>query len=362
MAVRIDETIGEVCHDACYATYEACTDACDSRICEMGCMTSYTDCFRSCPCYDFCPNGCEGCGNSICTCKSPETDNSHYIQCIHEGTHKLDDCFKTCTANSTCHETCLEDMRRESKMCPCMEDCPLGCPCEGAYDCQNYVTVMCQATSQPSAKDFSYAISTNGLLQNRRYYTSPLTTDSALPKGSQFLYKAGFSLLNGQIYVFGGVQDYQKIAIINECNIVETARKLNNAFDVEFGSLLTVPETTDKVVLCQGSSQKCESFNGVESVVIANTRNAHNSACMGLNQGQATIIAGHDSTNGTVETFELRHDQVERVEWDGNNVTSTSVINTHDAECFNPIVFETAPDQCQDFCSEDFCYDLGIAD
>jgi len=179
----------------------------------------FLDCFRSCPCYDFCPNGCEGCGNSICTCKSPETDNSHYIQCIHEGTHKLDDCFKTCTANSTCHETCLEDMRRESKMCPCMEDCPLGCPCEGAYDCQNYVTVMCQATSQPSAKDFSYAISTNGLLQNRRYYTSPLTTDSALPKGSQFLYKAGFSLLNGQIYVFGGVQDYQKVRMLSKISI-----------------------------------------------------------------------------------------------------------------------------------------------
>jgi len=273
-----------------------------------------------------------------------------------------------------------------------------------------------------------------------------LTTDSALPKGSQFLYKAGFSLLNGQIYVFGGVQDYQKIAIINECNIVETARKLNNAFDVEFGSLLTVPETTDKVVLCQGYSKKCESFNGVESVTIADTRNAHNSACMGLNQGQATIIAGHDSTNGTVETFELSgwqfvaphpagnlgehscasipngiitiggerddditdtdgntklvylyrnaqwsvvgamknhnehatiitfsdffivfggndgHTSVERVEWDGNNVTSTEVINAHQSNCFNPIVFETAPDQCQDFCSDDFCYDLGIAD
>ena len=82
---------------------------------------------------------------------------------------------------------------------------------------------------------------------------------------------------------------------------VDTDRKLNNAFDVEFGSLLTVPETTDKVVLCQGFSQKCESFNGVESVVIADTRNAHNSACMGLNQGQATIIAGHDSGFSFIE-------------------------------------------------------------
>jgi len=345
-------------------------------------------------------------------------------------------------------------MRVESKQCPCMEGCPLGCPCEGAYDCERYVTAMCHSTSQPSANDFSYVMSTNGRLQSRRYYTSPLTTDSSLAKGSQFLYKAGFSLLNGRVYIFGGHQDTQKIAIINGCEIEETSKRLINSFDIEFGSLVTVYETTDKVVLCQGASlipdddddkyvlsKKCETFNGNESVQIAETRNAHKSACMGLNRGQPTIIAGTGSNNGSVETFEISgwqfvqahpagdleehscatipngiitigggkdddelqqniktvylyrnaqwsivgemlnnnehativpfsdyfivfggtdgNDNVERVQWDGNNATKNEVINAHSVECFNPIVFETQPDQCQDFCSDDFCYDLG---
>ncbi|CBY19682.1 unnamed protein product [Oikopleura dioica] len=52
------------------------------------------------------------------------------------------------------------------------------------------------------------------------------------------------------------------------------------------------------------------------------------------------------------------YNSVERAEWDGNNVTSTQVINNHGENCFNPIVFETAPDQCKEFCSENFCYDV----
>jgi len=47
---------------------------------------------------------------------------------------------------------------------------------------------------------------------------------------------------------------------------------------------------------------------------------------------------------------------VERAEWDGNTVTSTEVINDHGGDCTRPIVFEAAPDQCKEFCSEDFCY------
>ena len=75
---------------------------------------------------------------------------------------------------------------------------------------------------------------------------------------------------------------------------------------MEFGSLITVYETTDKVILCHGTSQKCESFNAEESVNIADTRAPHKSACMGLNRGQPTIIAGKGSHNGTTETFEIR--------------------------------------------------------
>ena len=48
---------------------------------------------------------------------------------------------------------------------------------------------------------------------------------------------------------------------------------------------------------------------------------------------------------------------VERINWDGNKITSTEIINEHDGSCYNPIVFEmTDPDECKNFCSDDFCY------
>ncbi|CBY15355.1 unnamed protein product, partial [Oikopleura dioica] len=181
---------------------------------------------------------------------------------------------------------------------------------------------------------------------------------------------------------------------------------------------------------------KCESFDGDETVAIAETNVGHNYACMSINeQGRPTIIGGIDTSsveiletsgwqnasshpagkisfhtcasvpNGIVtvggyvsETGNLKnvylfrngqwsvvgqmqnyqrdatmiaYDKffivfggiynpysVERAEWDGNNVTSTQVINNHDGGCANPIIFETAPDQCKDFCSENFCYDF----
>ncbi|CAG5104514.1 Oidioi.mRNA.OKI2018_I69.chr1.g1292.t1.cds [Oikopleura dioica] len=52
------------------------------------------------------------------------------------------------------------------------------------------------------------------------------------------------------------------------------------------------------------------------------------------------------------------YNTVERAEWQNETVTSTSVIHDHGGDCLHPIVFETRPDQCSEFCSQDFCYFL----
>ena len=46
---------------------------------------------------------------------------------------------------------------------------------------------------------------------------------------------------------------------------------------------------------------------------------------------------------------------VEKVIWDGQNVTSSTVINIHEGDCRRPIIFESDPDVCSENC-QDFCY------
>jgi len=293
------------------------------------------------------------------------------------------------------------------------------------------MTAMCQSYYS-SDVDFSYSISASGHYKENRHYTTPAKTNS------QFLYDSGFSIMNGEVYIFGGNQDPQKIAKINDCRIEDTGKKLIRNFYGNQGSLVTLKENSEKIILSNGYNDfKCESFDGSGTVAIAETKSWHNFACMSINeQGRPTIIAGFNSglsssveiletsgwqnaqshpagqisyhscasiPNGIVtvggyvsETRYLKdvylfrngqwsivgqmqnyqsfgtmiayesffvvfggingYNSVERAEWNGNNVTSTEVINDHGGNCYNPIVFEAAPGQCKEFCSEDFCY------
>ena len=45
-----------------------------------------------------------------------------------------------------------------------------------------------------------------------------------------------------------------------------------------------------------------------------------------------------------------------RVEFNGQEIVSSEIINEHPGPCLRPIVFQSTPDECKDFCSEDFCY------
>jgi len=306
-----------------------------------------------------------------------------------------------------------------------MSGCELGCPCK-EYDCQPYLTAVCQYSG---TFGFSYAISSSGHYKENRYYSTPATTNS------QFLRSAGHSILNGQVYIFGGNQYTKKIGKLEACKFKDTGKRLLSSFYSWAGSLVTLKESSEKIIVCNGNDDplKCESFDGDETVAIAETKVQHRYACMSINeQGRPIIIAGDGSSSveiletsgwqntqshpagkiyrhtcasipngiitvgGYVEgtgylknVYLFRNGQwsvvgqmqnnqqhatmvayetffivfggyspyfVERAEWDGNNVTSTQVINEHGGNCYNPIVFESAPDQCKEFCSEDFCY------
>ncbi|CBY16126.1 unnamed protein product [Oikopleura dioica] len=169
--------------------------------------------------------------------------------------------------------------------------------------------------------------------------------------------------MNGEVYIFGGNQDEKKISKLIKCDIVDTGKRLKSPFVL--GSLVTLKEKKEKVILCNGSAdpRKCESFDGKRIKRIGKTNIQHNHACMALNdQGRPTIIAGIETSShhayATIIAFDNffiifggasgpRYHSVERAEWNDNNVTSTQVINNHDRSCYRPIVFEASPDKCQ---------------
>ncbi|CBY12419.1 unnamed protein product [Oikopleura dioica] len=338
-------------------------------------------------------------------------------------------CLGNCNFEKNCFDACYVRFLEDSDQCPCMAGCEIGCPCSG-YDCQPYLTAICQ-NRYSDEFGFSYVISSSGHFKENRYYTTPASTND------QFLYRAGHSILNGQVYIFGGPQNSKKIGKMEACAFEDTGKRLLSSFYPYEGSLATLKESSEKIILCNGYfDSKCESFDGDETVAIAETNVKHEYACMSINeQGRPTIIAGYYSSsveiletsgwqnasshpagqiyrhtcasvpNGIVtvggyisgtgdsknvylfrnrqwsvvgqmqnyqriatmiayDTFFIvfggvnSYNSVERAEWDGNNVTSTQVINNHAGDCYYPIIFETAPDQCKEFCSENFCYDF----
>ncbi|CAG5102599.1 Oidioi.mRNA.OKI2018_I69.chr1.g377.t1.cds [Oikopleura dioica] len=231
---------------------------------------------------------------------------------------------------------------------------------------------------------------------------------------------------------------------IEECSFVDTNLLLINDHTSVSGSIVTVSEIHDEVIICQGSTTKCESFDGDVSVAIAPTRLEHQHAPMCQYEGQAVVIAG--SGTETVEALqfsgwqlepshplgklywtefeipanfcgasctslddgiivaggysaadgffkdvylfreelwkkvgELNHKYgyasminygtyflifggayedlvVERINWDGEKITSTEKINDHEGICHRPIIFQSDPDTCSTPCPDSFCY------
>ena len=156
--------------------------------------------------------------------KNPELDNPLFIQCVAEKHDELIDCNVNCVTDTDCIDGCMELFKEEMKDCPCMENCQMGCPCKTGFNCEPYITAMCQAYNSNEV-DFSYSISASGhnkgtslkyelsflsikflnLNQQNRHYTTPAKTNY------QFLTRSGFSILNGEVYIFGGDQDPKKV-------------------------------------------------------------------------------------------------------------------------------------------------------
>ena len=87
---------------------------------------------------------------------------------------------------------------------------------------------------------------------------------------------------------------------MDECEFVDTGKPLLTNFESIYGSLVTLKESSEKIILCNGYSDplKCESFDGDRTVAIAETKVQHKYACMSLNErGRPILIAGRESSS-----------------------------------------------------------------
>jgi len=97
-----------------------------------------------------------------------------------------------------------------------------------------------------------------------------------------------------------------EIGKLEACEFEDTGKRLLSNFYSSDGSLVTLKESSEKIILCNGyDDTKCESFDGDGTVAIAETKVQHKFACMSINeQGRPTIMAGYQSSS--VEILETR--------------------------------------------------------
>ncbi|CAG5105141.1 Oidioi.mRNA.OKI2018_I69.chr1.g1871.t1.cds [Oikopleura dioica] len=281
-----DKELAEKCDKNCQDEFKSCHEACDSTNCEHSCLREFVDCTDSCPCFIKCPDGCENCPNDICkSCMELETNRISYEQCISEASSIFDSCVKNCSIEKSCHDDCSWKYSVSTDKCPCMERCAEGCPCTDGYACEKEITIMCQG--DPS---FSYAITPSGTLAGDRYFQSEI---SKYEPHLFIFFNSGHSLLNGQMFFFGGGWDARAIGKLNECSIERISSRLVNDFYAEGDSLVEMP-FSNEIILCSDGYRvmNCEVFNGESTSQISSTIFYHNGACMAAYDDKATIIAG----------------------------------------------------------------------
>ena len=94
-------------------------DCGDDFTCFNGCVERFEVCRSNCPCYDLCPEGCDGCMSVYCTCSDLST-NKDFQHCNNIEEAQFHICLAACHPDDTdCFSDCSRAYDEALKHCPC---------------------------------------------------------------------------------------------------------------------------------------------------------------------------------------------------------------------------------------------------
>ncbi|CBY11184.1 unnamed protein product [Oikopleura dioica] len=413
----VDEEIGLKCDAFCYADYIDCKNNCQDSGCERVCLSEYTRCYEDCPCFSNCLDGCLGCPNPICSCSSPQTSNPYFKQCVKEANQNFSNCTEICGPGTKCYDECIDGFRAATNMCPCNDGCPKGCPCDNGFICQPYITAMCDYTDDYSfiiSGDGKYQENRYYQSPNNQLYGSAfaILNDEVYIFGSNVASArnriskiVGCSIIELEIKLLRDVYaDYSSLVTVPEIKdevvICGGFDKSCESFDGENSIILSSTKVLHKrgcmalyegqATLVGGETSRVEALalSGWQDEPSHPVSNVQRQACVSVSNGIISA-GGYDGSNDIKDVYLFRKEEwtvvgqlkedhrdatmiafdyffmvfsgitspysVERADWNGNQVTSSEVLR-NTTTCYRPIVFETLPNQCEDFCSQDFCF------
>ncbi|CBY23939.1 unnamed protein product [Oikopleura dioica] len=286
-----DQDLQAKCEGICGQNYFECTGLCNGdHNCELLCLNDLPVCALDCPCAVNCPNGCDGCPNEVCSCYQPQLDSPFYKTCMSEASTMFNGCVMGCPLNTTCHENCFSDFQDEAERCPCADLCPDGCPCDNGFKCQDFVMIM----GDSGLNRVSTMVASDGELADNRFYETP-----AGNANYGYLQYAGYEMLKGNLYIFGGLVAPTQISILVDCEIKPLTATLQYGFQSPTGAISTLPGIKNEVFLCFYASPytKCEEFDGESSEQNpAITTNSHRYGALAV-YGTGLLAVGSTTTS-----------------------------------------------------------------
>jgi len=140
----------------------------------------------------------------------------------------------------------------------------------------------------------STMVASDGELADNRFYETPAGNSNY-----GYLYLAGYEMLKGNLYVFGGAVSTNQISILVDCEIKPITATLQYGFQSNSGAIATLPGIKNEVFLCFYASPytKCEEFDGEMSELNpALTTNSHRYGAIAV-YGTGLLAVGSNTSN-----------------------------------------------------------------
>ena len=202
------------CVQSCIDSENQCLESCDDNPnCVFECERKATSCAYVCPCYDGCPNGCDDCPSSFCTCFETE-NNDDFIICRNQFEEAYNECINQCPISDfVCIGTCSREYQNNIDDCPCNTNCPEGCPCPN-YECPVTTSSTVTTTMETSTTPIQN-LKTAVLVLNTKSRTNPpvlIKSDGHYDtntfyfrygKNTTAYYSSSITFKN-EFYIFGG--------------------------------------------------------------------------------------------------------------------------------------------------------------